>query len=142
MSDFFRDIVKQLNDDNTNIATDGANSSEYSGCIDSGSHILNAALTGSLYGGVPNNKITAFAGESATGKTFFVLGIVQHFLNSNPDAGVFYFDTEAAVTRGMMEDRGIDTGRVPGMVESSRRSRRSRRSTVGKIQIPVFARGR
>lgn len=112
MSDFFRDIVKQLNDDNTNLATDGANSSEYSGCIDSGSHILNAALTGSLYGGVPNNKITAFAGESATGKTFFVLGIVQHFLNSNPDAGVFYFDTEAAVTRGMMEDRGIDTGRV------------------------------
>ena len=67
MSEFFRDIVKQLNDDNTNLATDGSNSSEYSGCIDSGSYILNAALTGSLYGGVPNNKITAWAGESATG---------------------------------------------------------------------------
>ena len=31
MSEFFRDIVKQLNDDNTNLATDGSNSSEYSG---------------------------------------------------------------------------------------------------------------
>ena len=112
MSDFFRDIVKELNDDNTNIATDGANSSEYSGCIDTGSYTLNAALTGSLYGGVPNNKITAFAGESATGKTFFVLGIVRHFLHSNPTGGIFYFDTEAAVTRSMMEDRGIDTSRV------------------------------
>jgi RecA/RadA recombinase len=112
MSEFFRDIVKQLNDDNTNLATDGSNSSEYSGCIDSGSYILNAALTGSLYGGVPNNKITAFAGESSTGKTFFVLGIVQHFLDTNPDAGVFYFDTEAAVTRGMMEERGLDVSRV------------------------------
>jgi RecA/RadA recombinase len=112
MSDYFRDIVKKLNDTNTNIAADATNSSEYSGCIDSGSYILNAALTGSLYGGVPNNKITAFAGESATGKTFFVLGIIQHFLNSNPAAGVFYFDTEAAVTNSMMTDRGIDTARI------------------------------
>ena len=112
MSDYFRDIVKTLNDTNTNIAADATNSSEYSGCIDSGSYILNAALTGSLYGGVPNNKVTAFAGESATGKTFFVLGIVQHFLNSNPAAGVFYFDTEAAVTNSMMTDRGIDTTRI------------------------------
>ena len=109
---FFKGLVKELNDENTNLADSGANSSEYSGCIDSGSYILNAALTGSLYGGVPNNKITAFAGESATGKTFFVLGIIRHFLHSNPNAGVFYFDTEAAVTRSMMEDRGIDTTRV------------------------------
>jgi RecA/RadA recombinase len=112
MSDFLKDVVKELNDENTNLADSGANSSEYSGCIDSGSYILNAALAGSLYGGVPNNKITAFAGESATGKTFFVLGIIQHFLNSSPDAGVFYFDTEAAVTRDMMEERGIDVSRV------------------------------
>jgi RecA/RadA recombinase len=109
---FFKGLVKDLNDENTNLADSGANSSEYSGCIDSGSYILNAALTGSLYGGVPNNKITAWAGESATGKTFFVLGIVRHFLHSNPNAGVFYFDTEAAVTKSMMEDRGIDTSRV------------------------------
>ena len=109
---FFKGLVKELNDENTNLADSGANSSEYSGCIDTGSYTLNAALTGSLYGGVPNNKITAFAGESATGKTFFVLGIVRHFLHSNPTGGVFYFDTEAAVTRSMMEDRGIDTTRV------------------------------
>ncbi len=112
MTDFFKTIVKDLNDDFTNVAADGAASSEYSGCIDSGSYILNACLTGSLYGGVPNNKITAFAGETTTGKTFFVLGIIQHFLSSNPDAGVFFFDTEAAVTKTMMETRGIDTSRV------------------------------
>ena len=65
-----------------------------------------------FFGGVPNNKVTAFAGESATGKTFFVLGIVQNFLANNPDAGVVYYDTEAAVTKDMMESRGIDTERV------------------------------
>ena len=110
--DFFRKIVKDLNDENTTIAEDGLSSSQFSGCIDTGSYILNAALSGSLYGGVPNNKITAFAGESATGKTFFVLGVVKRFLDDNPTGAVFYFDTEAAVTKEMMSTRGIDTKRV------------------------------
>lgn len=112
MSDFFRDLVNDLKDEDTNIVADGGGSAEFTGCIDTGSYILNAVLSGSLYGGVPNNKITAFAGESATGKTFFVMGIVKAFLDANPDAGVVYYDTEAAVTREMMESRGIDTNRV------------------------------
>ena len=112
MSDFFRDIVKQLNDENTTIAEDGLASAEYSGNIDTGSYILNAALSGTIFGGVPNNKITAFAGESATGKTFFVMGVVKKFLDDHTDGAVFYFDTEAAVTKDMMKQRGIDTNRV------------------------------
>lgn len=110
MSNFLSSIVKGI--DNTNILEEGKNSSEYSGTIDTGSYILNAVLSGSIYGGVPNNKIIAFAGESATGKTFFVLGIVKTFLDQNPEGGVIYFDTEAAVTKQMMVDRGIDTKRV------------------------------
>jgi len=56
--------------------------------------------------------VTAFAGESATGKTFFVLGVVKQFLQDNPDGGIVYYDTEAAVTKQMMEERGVDTSRV------------------------------
>lgn len=107
---FLNTICKDI--ENTSILEDGKNSSEFSGTIDTGSYILNAVLSGSIYGGVPNNKITAFAGESATGKTFFVLGIVKTFLDQNPEGGVIYFDTEAAVTRKMMTDRGIDPKRV------------------------------
>jgi RecA/RadA recombinase len=102
MSDFFRNIVSELKDENTTMAEDGLNSSEFSGTIDTGSYILNAALSGSIYGGIPNNKITAFAGESATGKTFFAMGVVKRFLDDNPDA----------VTKSMMESRGIDIKRV------------------------------
>jgi len=112
MSNFFTDLVEQLKDEDTTILADGTASAEYSGCIDTGSYALNAVLSGSIYGGVPNNKVTAFAGESATGKTFFVLGIVKQFLDANPEGGVIYFDTEAAVTRQMMESRGVDTKRV------------------------------
>ena len=110
--DFIRNMIKELGDVDTHLADDGLHSSEYSGAIDTGSYILNAVLTGSIWGGVPNNKITAFAGETTTGKTFFVLGIAKRFLDDHPEAAIFYYDTEAAVTKQMMLDRGIDTKRV------------------------------
>jgi RecA/RadA recombinase len=112
MGDFFRNLVNDLKDEDTNIMEDGLGAAEYSGTIDTGSYMLNAVLSGSIYGGVPNNKVTAFAGETATGKTFFVLGIAKQFLEDNPTGGVVYYDTEAAVTKNMMEERGIDTSRV------------------------------
>jgi len=109
---FFNDLVKELADEDTSIASDGNASAEFGGYIDTGCYALNAVLSGSIYGGIPNNKITAFAGESATGKTFFVLGVVRSFLEQHPEGGVVYYDTEAAVTKEMMEARGIDTKRV------------------------------
>lgn len=112
MNDFFRDLVNEIKDEDTSIAADGAGSAEFSSFIDTGCYALNAVLSGSIYGGVPDNKVTAFAGESATGKTYFVLGVVRAFLEQNKDGGVVYYDTEAAVTKQMMESRGIDTSRV------------------------------
>ena len=109
---FFRNLVEDMKDEDTNIMGDGLGAAEYSGTIDTGSYMLNAVLSGSLYGGVPNNKVTAFAGESATGKTFFVLGVAKQFLEDNPTGGIVYYDTEAAVTKKMMEERGLDTSRV------------------------------
>ena len=124
MANFLHNVIAGI--DNTSVASDGVSSSEFTGTIDTGSYILNAALSGSLYGGVPNSKITTFAGESATGKTFFVLGIMNKFLTDNPTGGVIYFDTEAAVTLDMMKSRGIDVDRVvisePDSIESFRTS--------------------
>ena len=112
MSDFFRNLAEDIKDEDTSIAADGTGSAEYTGTIDTGSYILNAVMSGSLYGGIPNNKITAFAGETTTGKTFFALGVIKQFLIDNPTGGVIYYDTEAAVTKDMMESRGIDTRRI------------------------------
>ena len=124
MVNFLHNVIDGF--EGTSIAAEGIHSSEFSGTIDTGSYILNAALSGSLYGGVPNSKITMFAGDPSTGKTFFVLGIMKKFLDDNPEGGVIYFDTEAAVTKDMMESRGIDTTRVgisePDSIESFRTS--------------------
>ena len=111
VSSFFTDISKELENDYAGVVSDGT-TGDVSSFIDSGSYIFNALCSGSIYGGVPGNKITAIAGESSTGKTFFCLGIVQHFLESNPEAGVIYFESESAISKQMIEDRGIDSNRM------------------------------
>ena len=112
MSNFLQDIVKESKNEFAGVVADGVEAGDVSTFIDSGSYIFNALLSGSIYGGLPANKITAIAGESATGKTFFALGLCKSFLNANPDGGVVYFETESALTKDMIEERGIDGRRV------------------------------
>ena len=127
---YFRDLVKEINDEYTSIVRDGLGSSEFSGYIDTGSYMLNALLSGSIYGGVPNNKIITFAGDPSTGKTFFSLGILKKFLDDNPTGGCVYFDTEGAVTKQMMEERGVDSKRV---LRSEPESIEKFRTTILKV---------
>ena len=110
MSDFLQRITK-LNE-YASIVDDGVEAGDVDSFIDTGSYIFNGLLSGSLYGGLASNKITALAGESATGKTFFLMGIVKSFLDKGPNAGVIYFESESAITRQMVIDRGIDPKRM------------------------------
>ena len=112
MSDFLKDIIKETGNEYASLVSDGVEAGDVDTFIDTGSYIFNALLSGSIYGGLPANKITALAGESATGKTFFLMGIVKNFLDSNPDAGVIYFESESAITKQMVVDRGIDPERM------------------------------
>ncbi len=110
MSEIFKEIAK-LNE-YASIVSDGVEAGDVTEFIDTGSYIFNGLLSGSLYGGLPQNKITALAGESATGKTYFLMGIVKNFLDSNPSAEVVYFESESAITQQMVIDRGIDPKRM------------------------------
>jgi len=107
--DFLKDIVKEIGDDYTKLASDIEETETY---VDTGSYIFNALVSGSIFGGVSGNKITAIAGESSTGKTFFSLAVVKNFLDNHPDGYCLYFDTEAAITKSLLESRGVDTQRL------------------------------
>ena len=107
--DFLKEIVKEIGDEYTQIAADIDETERF---IDTGSHIFNALVSGSVHGGVSSNKITAIAGETSTGKTYFSLAIVKNFLDTNPDGYCLYFDTEAAITKGLLASRGIDQNRL------------------------------
>ncbi len=107
--DFLKEIVKEIGDDFTQLAKDIDGEEQY---IDTGSYIFNGLVSGSIFGGVSTNKITAIAGESSTGKTFFSLAVVKNFLDNNPDGYCLYFDSEAAVNKGLLESRGVDLSRT------------------------------
>lgn len=110
--DFLSQVIKDSKNEFASLAADGIAAGDIESFVDTGSYVFNALVSGSLFGGIPSNKITAIAGESGTGKTFFCLSVVRNFLNTNPDAGVIYFETESAISKQMIESRGIDSKRM------------------------------
>lgn len=106
---FLNDIVKEIGGEYIQLASEIKDEETY---VDTGSYIFNALVSGSIYGGVSGNKITALVGESGCGKTFYALAIVKNFLDNHPDGYCLYFDTESAITKSLLESRGIDLKRV------------------------------
>lgn len=109
---FLNNVIKELDNEFASIVDEGIAAGDCSSFVDTGSYILNALVSGSIFGGLPQNKVTALAGESSTGKTFFALSIVKNFLDQNPDGEVAYFESESAISKDMMEVRGIRTKNV------------------------------
>ena len=112
MNDFLKNVIKDVGNEYASLVSDGVEAGDVDSFIDTGSYVFNGLLSGSLYGGLAANKITALAGESATGKTYFLMSIVKNFLDKDPNAGVIYFESESAITKQMVIDRGIDPNRM------------------------------
>ena len=109
---FLDSIIKDSGNEFAGLVSEGVAAGDINNYVDTGSYIFNALVSGSLFGGLPSNKVTALAGESSTGKTFFALSVVRNFLDSNPTGGVIYFETESAISKEMIESRGIDSKRM------------------------------
>lgn len=77
--------------------------------IDTGSWILNAALSGSIKKGWANNKILQLAGEPGAGKTFVAIMMAKFAQKSG--YSIVYIDTEGAVDRETLVNFGIDLGK-------------------------------
>lgn len=112
MSNIFGSLLKEIDNEYAAIADDGIEAGDVTGFISTGSYSLNALLSGSIYGGLPANKVTALAGEPSTGKTFYAINMVRQFLRDKPNGFVFYFESESAISKQMLSDRGIDTKRM------------------------------
>ena len=84
--------------------------SEVTEWIDTGNYHLNACVSGSLFGGWPNNRSCSIAGPSGTGKTYLILNSVKRAIDMGYN--VIFYDSEAAVDKTLMEKFGIDTKKV------------------------------
>ena len=73
--------------------------------ISATSYSLNAALSGTIYGGIPSNQITMIAGENSTGKTYIMMRLAYNAYKAG--YSIYYFDSEGAVDTAMFESYGI-----------------------------------
>ena len=78
--------------------------------VDTGCMVLNAIISGSLYGGVPMGRITGFSGPSAAGKTY----IINKILANGQKKGMIpvIFDTHAAIDASSTIGVGLDNDQV------------------------------
>ena len=101
-------LIKETNNE---FAALSADMDDSYGFIDTGSYALNALVSGSIYGGLPDSKCIGFAGEEATGKSFFVLAAAKAFLDEHTDGMVAYFESEHALDKDTVASRGSDMKR-------------------------------
>jgi RecA/RadA recombinase len=110
-----------------------SNFSEVTEWIHTGNYHLNACVSGSLFGGWPNNRSCSIAGPSGTGKTFLTLNSVREAINMGYN--VVYYDSEAAVDREQMIKFGIDVSKVNYQpVNTVQEFRRSVTTITQKLQ--------
>lgn len=74
--------------------------------IPTGNYLLNAQISGSVFGGYPNTRSIGIAGDSGAGKTFLCLNAVREL--QKKDYFVFYIDTEGAIDRSDYTKFGVD----------------------------------
>lgn len=78
--------------------------------IPTGNYMLNAQISGSIFGGIPNCRSVCIAGDSGTGKTFLTLNMCREAQLKGYD--IIYCDSEAAVDQDVFEKFGIDPERI------------------------------
>jgi RecA/RadA recombinase len=103
----FADLNKEMSKHSTYGETlDKSTISEIDHYIPTGNWHLNACLTGSLFGGYPNNRAVALAGPSGTGKTYLILNAIKQAQLQG--YSIVFYDSENAVDKTLVEKFGID----------------------------------
>lgn len=84
--------------------------SEVDEWIPTGNYLLNAQLSGTLFGGIPNTRSLGLMGDPGTGKSFVCLNVAREAQKKGYD--VIYCDTEGAIDKTSAIKFGIDPDKV------------------------------
>lgn len=102
----FKDMLSRLETISTKTAVTIEKSTNVRKYIDTGVYILNAAISKSIFNGIPDNRMSIFAGESSVGKSYLCNNIAKRAQLSGYN--VFYIDTEFAAELDEFTNYGID----------------------------------
>ena len=77
--------------------------------INTGSYILNACLTGSLFKGIPSGRVLCLAGAPGTGKSFLAVSACREAQKKGYTP--VYMDSEGAIDKDFIERLGCDASK-------------------------------
>lgn len=86
--------------------------SNVTGYIDTGSMALNAIVSGSLYGGIPQGRITGLVGPSGSGKTLILNKIIANAQKKDSQVWGNVWDTENAYEKQMVVNVGGNPNQI------------------------------
>jgi RecA/RadA recombinase len=78
--------------------------------IPTGNYLLNAQLSGTLFGGIPNTRSLGLMGDPGTGKSFVCLNVTREAQKKGYN--VIYCDTEGAIDKSTATKFGIDPHQI------------------------------
>ena len=106
-------LLAELSNPYASIAENGVVGGDITSYVDTGIYVLNALISGKMItGGFPAGKVTALAGPQGCGKTYLLMGAFKTFLDNNPEGEIILFESEGAVSKELILQRGIDPARI------------------------------
>ena len=109
---FFNKLKKITKNDFAFMANEEDNIYKIKEYHDTGCYILNAALSGDIFGGIVDGKRYQFAGPSSTGKSYLTAYCLKSYLDKFQDAQCVFFESEGATLLEILESVGCDMSRV------------------------------
>ena len=104
----FNDLNKEMSKNSKwgGLMSEGAGVSTITDYIPVGNYACNACLTGSIFGGIPNNRSICISGESGVGKTYLLLNIAREAQKKG--VYVIWYDSENAIEQSQLLQFGVD----------------------------------
>lgn len=76
--------------------------------VNTGNYMLNAQISGSIYGGIPEGRVIVFAGDPGTGKTYIALNCCRE-AQKQYDTTIVWLDSEGTLDTEQVRRLGVDT---------------------------------
>ena len=80
--------------------------------LDTGSYALNRVLTGDIYRGFPEGRISTLFGQSGSGKSLIAANTAALALKNNKVDVVYIFDSEGGTLVNIFKQHGVDMSKV------------------------------
>ena len=112
MSKLLKKLQKAANNKYGFIADEEDNIYKIKEYHDTGCYILNAAISGDMFGGIVDGKRYMVAGESSTAKSYFTSFMLKGYMDKFPKSIAVIFETEGSTVLEMIDSINIDPARI------------------------------